>query len=198
MIDVNNIDVKNKIDETATIKEKYDNASIDYEIIDYEELASEEDLVLMLIKAGLHITTAESCTGGMISSTLVNVSGASSIFDEAYVTYANESKTKLLGVPASVIEEYGAVSKQTAYYMAVGAAKGANADVAIAVTGIAGPDGGSDEKPVGTVYAGVYFNGNVNVFRYNFTGDRFTVRSKTTKNVISDLYNLVFSSKSSQ
>lgn len=151
----------------------------------------EEELVKYLIDNKLTVTTAESCTGGMISSTLVNVPGASWVLNEAYVTYANEAKEKLVGVKHSTLEEYGAVSKETAYEMAEGAAKAADADYAIAVTGIAGPDGGTDDKPVGTVYAGYYIMGKILVERYNFDGDRYEVRKATTDTAIKRLYELI-------
>lgn len=150
-------------------------------------LHDENELVGLLVENNMSITTAESCTGGMISSTLVNVPGASSVLDEAYVTYANKSKIKLLGVKAETLAKYGAVSEQTAFEMAYGAAMAAASDVAISVTGTAGPDGGTEDKPVGTVYAGFYVKGKVNVIRYNFDGDRYNVRKKTTEAVISQM-----------
>ncbi len=151
----------------------------------------EEELVKYLTENKLTITTAESCTGGMISSTLVNVPGASWVLNEAYVTYANEAKEKLVGVSHETLEKFGAVSKETAYEMAEGAAKAANADCAIAVTGIAGPDGGTDEKPVGTVYAGFFVKGTVYVERYNFTGSRYDVRRQTADKAVSRLYEIL-------
>ena len=151
----------------------------------------EEELVKYLIDNKLTITTAESCTGGMISSTIVNVPGASWVLNEAYVTYANEAKEKLVGVKHSTLDEFGAVSKETAYEMAEGAGRTANADLAIAVTGIAGPDGGTPDKPVGTVYAGYYIKGNIVVERYNFDGGRYEVRKATTDTAINRLYELL-------
>lgn len=141
-------------------------------------------LVELLTDRKLTITTAESCTGGMISSTIVNVPGASSVFSEAYVTYSNEAKERLIGVPMELIERCGAVSYEVAYKMAEGAAIKANADCAISVTGIAGPDGGTVEKPVGTVYAGFYYKGIVEVIRYNFSGNRLSNRESTVVTVI--------------
>lgn len=187
----NNIIVINKIDESASVRTKYDLEKVPYEILDEGSLNHEEQLVKLLAERKQTITTAESCTGGMISSTIVDVPGASSIFNEAYVTYANEAKSRLLKVPENILDTCGAVSKETAYYMAVGAAAAAGADAAIAVTGIAGPDGGSEEKPVGTVYAGLFYMGSVKIIRYNFDGDRLTVRKKTTENVISDMYTMI-------
>ncbi|MBR1816426.1 MAG: CinA family protein [Lachnospiraceae bacterium] len=151
----------------------------------------EEQLVKYLIENKMTITTAESCTGGMIASTIVNVPGASWVLNEAHVTYANEAKTKILGVKKETLETYGAVSEETAHEMAEGAVKAADADCAIAVTGVAGPDGGTDEKPVGTVYAGYYVNDRIVVERYNFDGDRYEVRRQTADKTISRLYELL-------
>lgn len=155
----------------------------------------EEELVKYLTENKMTITTAESCTGGMISSTIVNVPGASWVLNEAYVTYANEAKEKLVGVSHNTLEEFGAVSKETAYEMAEGAAKAANADCAIAVTGIAGPDGGTEEKPVGTVYAGYCVKGKIYVERYNFDGSRYEVRRQTADKTIARLYELLLRSE---
>ena len=155
----------------------------------------EEELVKFLTENKMTITTAESCTGGMISSTIVNVPGASWVLNEAYVTYANEAKEKLVGVSHKTLEEFGAVSKETAYEMAEGAAKAANADCAIAVTGIAGPDGGTEEKPVGTVYAGYCVKGKIYVERYNFDGGRYEVRRQTADKTIARLYELLLRSE---
>ena len=141
-------------------------------------------LIEKLHQKGYTLTTAESCTGGMISSTLIDVAGASSVINECHVTYSNEAKEKYLGVSKETLEQYGAVSEQTAYEMARGAVKLANADVAIAVTGLAGPDGGTKEKPVGLVYIACNICGNIKVYRYIFDGDRMAVRQQTTMTAI--------------
>lgn len=150
-----------------------------------------ERLINILRVKGYTITTAESCTGGLISATLVNVAGASYVLNEAYVTYANSAKEKLIGVRHETLCEHGAVSEQTAYEMAKGAAKAASADCAIAVTGIAGPDGGTEDKPVGTVYAGYYVCGRIIVERYQFDGDRYEVRQQTALKTIDRIYELL-------
>ncbi len=139
----------------------------------------EEIVVELLLKKQLTITTAESCTGGLIGATLVNVPGVSSVFKEGYITYANESKQKILGVSEDTLAKYGAVSEQTAREMAKGAVKSANADVSIAVTGIAGPDGGTPKKPVGLVYMACNYNGETVVEKHIFEGDRLQVRTGT-------------------
>lgn len=150
-----------------------------------------EKLINILREKGYTITTAESCTGGLISATLVNVAGASYVLNEAYVTYANSAKEKLIGVRHETLCEYGAVSELTAYEMAKGAASAASADCAIAVTGIAGPDGGTEDKPVGTVYAGYYVCGRIIVERYQFDGNRYEVRQQTALKTIDRIYELL-------
>ncbi|MFT4090734.1 MAG: CinA family protein [Asticcacaulis sp.] len=127
-------------------------------------------------RLGWSLTTAESCTGGLVSAALTRVSGASECFHESYVTYSNEAKARLLGVPELTIVEYGAVSIETAHAMAQGAVKAASADLAMSVTGIAGPNGGTDQKPVGMVCFGLGFRtesgevqsqANVHIFENN-------------------------------
>lgn len=116
-------------------------------------------VVKLLVKNGLKLSTAESCTGGLISAAITSVSGSSEIFDEGICTYANSAKVKHLGVPAEILEKYGAVSEETALAMAKGMAKQSGSDIAVSVTGVAGPTGGTPEKPVGTVYVGLYVKG---------------------------------------
>ena len=118
-----------------------------------EEDVTLEDAVVELLKGKkMTVTTAESCTAGLLAGRIMNVAGASEVYEEGYITYANRAKSKLLGVKEETLEAYGAVSEQTAREMAEGAAKAAGADAALAVTGIAGPGGGTKEKPVGLVY----------------------------------------------
>ena len=140
-------------------------------------LPVECEVVALLKKKHLKVTFAESCTGGMLAARLVNVSGASEVFDSAVVTYSNEAKTKLLGVNKGTLEVFGAVSSQTAEEMAIGASHRLEADVAVSVTGIAGPGGGTDKKPVGLVYMACNVLGNVTVKECHFTGERFEVRT---------------------
>lgn len=148
----------------------------------------EEKVVLKLKEKGLHVTCAESCTGGMIAATLVNVAGVSDVFDTGFVTYANSAKHKLLGVDENALQTYGAVSRQVAQQMAEGAAKQAGAQAAVAVTGIAGPEGGTLEKPVGLVYIGCTVNGSTIVTENHFKGDRLEIRRQTTKAALELLY----------
>lgn len=136
-------------------------------------------LIKLLKKKGLTVTTAESCTGGLLSAQLVNVPGASEAFNMSAVTYANAAKEKILGVSKDILEKYGAVSVQTARAMADGAAAFSGADVALSVTGIAGPDGGTKEKPVGLVYIGCHVCGKTEVVECHFRGNREKVRIQT-------------------
>ena len=126
------------------------------------------------------VTTAESCTGGMIASSIVSVSGSSAIFKSSVVTYSNEMKSKILNIPLTLINENGAVSKVIAYTMAYNVLDLMNSDISIAVTGIAGPGGGSKNKPVGLVYIGIGTKQNTVTKRYLFKGNRLKVRQETT------------------
>ena len=103
-------------------------------------------------QAGLKLTTAESCTGGLLSAALTDIAGSSDVFDRGFVTYSNDAKMDMLGVSETILTSYGAVSEETARAMAAGALSESGADLAVAVTGIAGPGGGSDDKPVGLVH----------------------------------------------
>jgi len=139
----------------------------------------EEAVVSLLSKNGLTITTAESCTGGLLSATIVNVAGASDVFKGGYITYTNKLKKNVIGVKKSTLEKYGAVSEEVAAEMAKGAQAEAKADVAVSVTGIAGPGGGSPEKPVGLVYIGCAVGNKVFVNKYNFSGSRNKIRESS-------------------
>lgn len=142
-----------------------------------DEKESMEDVVVKLLaKYDLTLTTAESCTGGLLTSRIVNVPGASQVLKEGFVTYSNKAKRKYLDVNKMTLKKYGAVSEQTAKEMAKGAAITTDCDAAISVTGIAGPDGGTEEKPVGTVYIGCYVNEKTVVKKYVFPGNRAKVR----------------------
>lgn len=148
------------------------------------EKSLEESVVELLAQKKMTVTTAESCTGGLIAGTLVNVAGASDVLNEGYVTYSNEAKERLVGVKHETLEEYGAVSEQTAREMAEGAAKAAGADAALSATGIAGPGGGTEEKPVGLVYIGCYVNGETTVKECRFEGSRMENRLHTVETAL--------------
>lgn len=140
------------------------------------------ELVLsrLLIKNNITLSTAESCTGGMIASKLINCPGISSVFMEGAVTYSNDAKMRRLNVKAETLEKYGAVSAETAEEMVRGIAEAAGTDAALSVTGIAGPDGGTPEKPVGLVYVGLYYKGITKVKKLNLSGTREKIRIRTT------------------
>lgn len=150
----------------------------------------EELVVDKLRKKGRMITTAESCTGGMIASRLVNVPGASAVFKEGYITYSDAAKVKMLGVDSDTIRTFGAVSKETAYEMALCGAKKAEADICIAVTGVAGPSE-EDGKPVGLVYIGCSYLGSVNVKEYSYTGNRADIRGQAAEDALSLVYDTI-------
>ena len=144
-----------------------------------EKITLEMSVVNLLEKNELTISTAESCTGGLLAGRLINVPGVSDVYKEGFITYTNKAKRKTLGVNKSTLKKYGAVSEQTAKEMAVGAALVADTDISISVTGIAGPDGGTNEKPVGLVYVGVCIKDIVHVEEFRFSGDRANVREQT-------------------
>jgi nicotinamide-nucleotide amidase len=146
-----------------------------------EDNSLENLLVSALAKKKFTITTAESCTGGLIAGTLINVSGASDVLSEGYITYSNEAKERLVNVKRETLKTYGAVSEQTAREMAEGAALAAGADVALSATGIAGPGGGTKDKPVGLVYIGCCVKGKTNVLKCQFTGSRRENRMATVE-----------------
>ncbi len=132
----------------------------------------------LLVQKKWTITTAESCTGGGIGYWLTAVPGSSAYVDRGFITYSNKAKQQLLAVRSATLLQFGAVSEETVREMAAGAAKAAGADMAIAVSGIAGPDGGSVYKPVGTVCFGFYLSGNVASSQLVFAGDRQQVRQQ--------------------
>jgi nicotinamide-nucleotide amidase len=128
----------------------------------------------------LLIAVAESCTGGLIAGCLTEVTGSSRVFDCGFVTYSNEAKNSVLQVPLKIIDEYGAVSKEVSCAMAEGALQKSRADIAIACTGVAGPSGGTDAKPIGLVHiACLLKNNGLSHKHYNFGGNRNTIRTST-------------------
>ena len=147
--------------------------------VNVEDISLETAVVQLLKDRGLTITCAESCTGGLLSGRIINVPGVSDVYKAGFVTYSNKAKHKFLRVRNRTLKKYGAVSPQTAWEMAVGAVRVTKSDVALAVTGIAGPDGGTPEKPVGLVYIGCSVKGKVTVKKYRFSGDRTQIREST-------------------
>lgn len=140
-----------------------------------------EHLGHLLRQKHFYITTAESCTAGGIAYAITDVAGSSNWFHQGFITYSNQSKQDMVDVAAATLEQHGAVSEEVVSEMAQGAAKRAGAQVAIAVSGVAGPGGGSDEKPVGTVWFGFYVDGGLYTEKKHFAGDRITVRQNTVE-----------------
>jgi nicotinamide-nucleotide amidase len=144
-----------------------------------------------LLHQGQRVCTAESCTGGMIAKTFTDLAGSSDWFDRGFVTYSNAAKQEMLGVPASLIEDYGAVSEAVASAMVSGALLHSHADYAVAVTGVAGPGGGTEEKPVGTVWIAAASAGTTMATRFQFDGDREAVREATLESALEMLIDLI-------
>lgn len=144
------------------------------------ETNMETEVAKLLVVQKKTIAVAESCTGGEISSQLVRYAGISTVLLEGCVTYSNEAKIKRLGVLKETLDDFGAVSKETAMEMAMGIAKTSGADIGIATTGVAGPDGGTKDKPVGLVYIGLYYNGVLEAKEFHFVGSRNKIRERAT------------------
>ena len=144
-----------------------------------ERVSLEEAVVDLLREQELTVTTVESCTGGLLAGRLVNVPGVSEVLKQGFVTYSNKAKRKLVGVKKATLRESGAVSEKTAREMARGAVLATGADAAVAVTGIAGPDGGTEEKPVGLVYIAAAVRGQTYVQECHFTGNRVKIRESS-------------------
>lgn len=177
---------KNKEECNAIIKPVIDEiySRLGRYIYGNDEETLESAVMKDIISKSMTIATAESCTGGMVAARLVNYPGASQAFINGMVTYTNESKHRLLGVSNDTLEKYGAVSPQTAEEMCLGVANVSNTDIGISTTGIAGPDGGTDEKPVGLVYIGVAIKGNVTVKKLLNKGSRERIRTASTVAVL--------------
>ena len=144
-------------------------------------------LATALKARGQFMATAESCTGGLIAGACTDLSGSSDWFERGFVTYSNAAKCEMLGVPAALIEAHGAVSEPVARAMAAGALAHAPVQLAVAVTGVAGPTGGSADKPVGTVWVGWCVNGRTHSERQRFDGDRAAVRAATVRHALAGL-----------
>lgn len=138
-----------------------------------------EKIKANLIKKQITIATAESCTGGLLAHYLTSISGSSTYFNRGIVSYSNEAKEQLLKVKHTTLEKYGAVSEQTAHEMATGIQKQAHVDIGISTTGIAGPTGGTPDKPIGLVYIGIATKDIVHVHRFQFTGNRLENKEYT-------------------
>lgn len=154
------------------------------------DLTNRAEKILNFAKAKqIKFAFAESCTGGLLSALFTSISGSSKAVERGFVTYCNRAKNEMLGVKNKTLESFGAVSKETAKEMALGAIKNSQADVAISITGIAGPTGGSAEKPVGLVYIGFSYDKKTKVKKFNFTGNRNEIRRSAIDAVLEILEN---------
>lgn len=147
-------------------------------------MEEKEKLVFELKKRNMHISTAESCTAGLVAATIVDVSGASEVFEEGYITYSDHVKHKVLGVPKDVLKAYTAVSRQTAQYMAKGVHDVTGAELTVSVTGYAGPLDAEDGTKAGTVYIGTWYQQQLQVKEFHFAGDRRSVRTQAAKEAV--------------
>lgn len=150
----------------------------------YDDETIEQVVAKQLFKTTKTIAVAESCTGGLVGSKLTNVPGISEVFKYGVISYSNEAKQKLLGVKSSTLEKYGAVSKQTAKEMAIGIKNLSNSDIGVSITGIAGPKGGTTQKPVGLVYIGYADNNGVYVKKCMFSGSRLEIRERSANTAL--------------
>jgi nicotinamide-nucleotide amidase len=148
-------------------------------------------LSALLMQKGWMLATAESCTGGMIAAACTALAGSSQWFERGFVTYTNEAKQQMLDVPAALIAEHGAVSESVARAMAEGAVRRSAAQVSLAVTGVAGPTGGSADKPVGTVWFGWHAAGRTHSQMRRFDGDRAAVREAAARHALTRLLELL-------
>lgn len=144
-------------------------------------------LAQILLSRNWTVSLAESCTGGLVCAALTELAGSSEWFERGYITYSNEAKTQCLGVPSALIESHGAVSEDVAKAMAEGARSHSGSNVAVSITGIAGPSGGSIEKPVGTVCFGWAIENHTVVKTMHFAGDRQKIRQQATEFVLAEL-----------
>ena len=145
----------------------------------------------LILEKKLKLVAAESCTGGLVAAACTDLAGSSDWFERGFVTYSNAAKTELLGVDAALIDAHGAVSEAVARVMAQGALAHSHAQVALAITGVAGPDGGSPDKPVGTVWFAWCVPGHVLTQKMQFIGDRAAVRSAAVQHALQGLYELL-------
>lgn len=152
-------------------------------IFAFSKASLQETVCQLLIDKNISIATAESCTGGLIASQLTEYPGISKVFSTGLITYSNDAKINLLNVKRETLETYGAVSEETAQEMCENLSKISKSILNVSVTGIAGPDGGNNEKPVGLVFIGISYNGKKEIFKYQFNGERKIVQQKTANKV---------------
>jgi len=147
-----------------------------------------QELSELLIAKGLTISVAESCTGGSLSHAITSIPGASSYFDCGYITYSNQSKVDMLGVDIQAIKTYGAVSEEVVLEMVIGVVTRSHSDVAVSITGVAGPTGGTPEKPVGMVCFGFFYDGKTSTTIQLFSGDRTNIVSQSVSYAMRQLF----------
>ena len=151
-----------------------------------------ERLLTVLKEKEMKLATAESCTGGLLAATITHKAGASDVFERGFITYSNEAKTAQLGVPEDMLESYGAVSAPVAEMMAKGALAHSLADLSVSITGIAGPGGGDEDKPVGLVFLGYALkNGSSGSLEYHFEGSREEIRAQSTGTALKSLLSIL-------
>ena len=155
----------------------------------------EEVVANLLIDNNTTIATAESCTAGLLSAKLTDVAGSSKYFNGGVVCYSNELKSDLVGVKQQTLDRYGAVSEETAHELAINIAKKLNSDIGVSITGIAGPDGGSEKKPVGLVFVGISYKNNVYIKKYNLTPNRNINRELTVTLCLNEIRKILENSK---
>ena len=151
-------------------------------------LIEAQELSEILVTNGLTISVAESCTGGSLSNAFTRIPGASSYFDSGYITYSNQSKVEMLGVDIQTIKTYGAVSEEVALEMVIGVVTKSHSDIAISITGVAGPTGGTLEKPVGMVCFGFYSDDKTSTSTQLFSGDRASIVSQSVSYAMRQLF----------
>ena len=151
----------------------------------------EQEIIQFMTEHKQTLSAAESCTGGMFSARVINTPGASAVYEAGFVTYANKAKHKLIGVKKKTLKEYSAVSKETAKEMVKGTLKATGADYAVSITGIAGPGGGTEEKPVGLVYIGCGRKHHIVVKQYHFSGNRTQIREASVENALIQLWEVL-------
>ena len=156
----------------------------------FDELLPKQ-VVELLSEKGFTISSAESCTGGLFAKLITDIPGSSAVLNESYVTYANAAKSKILGVKEDTLKRFGAVSEQTVVEMADGLYEVSGAEVCVVFSGIAGPDGGTLDKPVGTVYSAICFKGKTTAYKLHFDGDRNNVRMSACYEMLNKINNLL-------
>lgn len=164
-------------------------------IYGYGEDTLEGVVQKMLAESKKTVSVAESCTGGLLSAKLTNTPGSSAVFKQSVITYSNEAKMQMLGVKPETLEQFGAVSEETASEMLAGVLNLSNADYAVSITGIAGPDGGTKEKPVGLIYIGTSFKGNNEVNKFKFLGTRQDIRERAVNVALDSLRRTILKTK---